>query len=146
MAATPQVNQRVEVKDLALRARAPRGQIGYSESSVTVSGIVAETVVRTVIVSVSAGRSIRISAIGNIARTVGDGLTLFSIKEGGFLFHAVKTGTGEETISLSAIETPIAGAHTYTLTLQNFSGTGSSSVNSGGNSPFYILVEDLGAI
>lgn len=118
--------------------------LGYAESSTTVSGIVAATHVLTVTVTVAAGRRVRISGVANIQRTVADGISLVSVMEGStHLFHAVKMGTTEETINPVAVESPSAGAHTYTLMVQTLTGTGSTTVASGGNSPFHLLVEDI---
>jgi hypothetical protein len=118
--------------------------LGHVEDTVlrTTSGT-AELTLLSLTVNVSAGRQIKVSGLGNVIRTVGDGTTLFSVKEGAtYLFHAVKAGTNEETLNPWRVLTPSAGLHTYTLIIQNYSGTGTSQVGSI-NGRTQLLVEDV---
>lgn len=103
-----------------------------------------ELVVLTVPVNVPAGRSIRVRGVGNVSRSIADGTTLFAVKEGAtFLFHAVKDGLANETLTPERTVNPTPGAHTYTLTVQNYSGTGVSTVNANANQPMQLIVEDV---
>lgn len=129
----------------------PGGWIGEAAAVAVQSAITAETALTglTVTVTVAANRLLRITGHGRVSRTVADGLTLGTIKEDGaavgrWAHHqpSAITETGNETGFV--LRRPAAGAHTYALFLQRFSGTGSVALDAAATAPAYITVEDLG--
>jgi hypothetical protein len=126
------------------------GTLGYAQVTANQGGFSAETDLTSlaVTVTVGSGRRIRISFCGLTERTVADGVNRFAIKEGATTLQLVdevptpasitKTATG------SVILTPTAGSHTYKLTLQRVTGTGTVQLTANATFPFYILVEDIG--
>lgn len=153
MASTPQVNQRLQIRDSALRARAPRGQLGYAQVVADQSGITAEIDLTslTTTVNIAAGRRIRIVGAGKFASTIAGDRFVVSIKEATtYLRDGVydNESRGNNTVLSfegSVILTPSAGTHTYKLTARRISGTGSGTLGAASTAPAYILVEDIGA-
>jgi len=137
-------------QDMTLRARAPRGEIGYAQVVANQLGITAETDLTnlTVTLNIPGRRRIKISVDALISRTVADGLTQLNIKEGAtFLQIANVRPASIDSIAVHRhiIFTPTVGSHTYKITLFQSSGTGTSGLNAGATFPASITIEDIGA-
>lgn len=128
---------------------APGSTLGYAEVLASQAGITTETDLNglTATVTVPAGRRLRITVGGEISRTVADGRSRISIKEGATLLQVVDTfvtdTVGANTFQKSVVVSPSAGAHTYKATLTLTSGTGSTGLAAGASLPAFILVEDI---
>jgi hypothetical protein len=129
----------------------PGGWIGEASAVANQTGITTETALTglSVTVTVAASRLLRVTGHGRASRTVADGLMLGTIKEDGvavgrWLHHqpsaATEMGTGHGFV----LRRPAAGAHTYALFLERFSGTGTVATDAAASAPAYITVEDLG--
>lgn len=134
---------------------APRdagGQIGYSQAIVSQTGITAITDLTnlSVAVTVGTGRRIKISGHGGYQRSVADGLGRFIIREGTTVltfedYFVRGAAEGQIGMAIAYVTTPTAGVHTYKLSLQQVTGTGTSSFSCDATSPGFILVQDIGA-
>lgn len=135
----------------ATASGAPSSTLGYAEVTANQTGITTETDITglSTTVTVSAGRRIRITGYTIIASSVATDSIRTSIKEGATLlnFSEIKAdasgGGSGQVASVSVVISPSAGAHTYKLTLQRVSGTGSVQTIAGSTFPNYILVEDI---
>lgn len=136
----------------ALIDELPGGWIGYSIITTGQSSITSITDLTnlSVTVTVGANRLIRVTGVGSMVRSVADGITLGYIREGSTtlgrwgVFDATSANTNSPTQSGSVLLTPSQGSHTYKLSLEQLTGTGSSGIQAGATFPAYILVEDLG--
>jgi hypothetical protein len=133
----------------------PGGWIGYAEVTANQTGITTDTALTglTVTVTVGTSRKIRITGVGVIERTVGDGQGIGYIKEGATKLGrwaqanqvTVAQGSGSVVSNPgSTFTTPSAGSHTYFLTLERTTGTGTIQLDAAAGTPAYILVEDIG--
>lgn len=128
---------------------APSSTLAYAEVTTGQSGItsVVDLTGLTVTITVPPGRRIAITANIETSRTVPDGTTRLSIKEGATFLQIMdnQENIASDTCSLNgqAIITPSAGTHTYKLTLERASGTGTVALGASTNSPSFILVEDI---
>lgn len=130
----------------------PGGWLGYTEvtaNQAVSTGTETDLTGLSVTVTVGASRRIKVSAVGIMSRSVADGITLGRIKEGAtelarFSQHAPSAVTEFDAGAGWAIVTPSAGSHTYKLTMQRFSGTGTVTLNAAVGSAAAILVEDIG--
>lgn len=129
--------------------RLPGGWIGYAETTSAQSGITTVTDLTglTVTVTVNTSRRIRITGQADITRTVSTDLVIGRVKEGstnlGIFYSAATIGTFN-TGQAGCVIAPTAGSHTYKLTLERSSGTGTCGVQAAAGEPNWILVEDLG--
>lgn len=121
---------------------APQAGVSGTGLEVAVTGL-------TVTVTVGTSRLLKITGHARVSRSVADGVTIGAIKEDGaavgrWAHHqpSAATETGNETGFV--LRRPSAGAHTYALFIQRFSGTGTVSVDAAATAPAYITVEDLG--
>lgn len=127
----------------------PGGWIGYAETTSSQSGISAVTDLTSLSVTVTVGsnRRIRITGQADVTRTVASDLIVGRIKESttnlGIWYAAATIGTFNVG-QAGCVITPTAGSHTYKLTLERSSGTGTCGVNGAAGEPNWILVEDLG--
>lgn len=142
----------LDVYTAANHAKMPGGWIGYSiittgQSSITT---ITDLTNLSVTVTVNSNRLIRVTGVGSIVRSVADGITLGYIREGSTtlgrwgVFDATSANTNSPTQSGSVILTPSSGSHTYKLSLEQLTGTGSSGIQAGATFPAHIIVEDLG--
>lgn len=129
----------------------PGGWIGYAEVSANQASISTETDLTGLSVTVTVGdsRRIRITGRGIVSRTVADGVTLGQIKEsttvlGRWCQHSPSATTEFGNEMGFCVITPSAGSHTYKLTLQRNTGTGTVTLNAGTGSEASITVEDIG--
>lgn len=127
------------------------GQIGYAQVTASQTGISTLTDLTGLSVAVTAGtnRRIRITASGLVARTVVDGTTALYVREGGTVLQIInvqpsRANEGTEAFG-HVVLTPSAGSHTYKLSLERNTGTGTTSMAAGATFPASILVEDIGA-
>ena len=131
----------------------PGGWIGDASAGATdTTGVTTETAITnaTVTVTVGSNRRLKITGTAFVNRTVADGHIVGYIKE-----SSTKLGRFCQIFpsSTSAFElqtgfctvTPTSGSHTYYLSLERNTGTGTVGHFSGGGvSPAQILVEDIG--
>lgn len=127
---------------------APRGVLGYAEQSSSQTGIttIADLTGLSVAVTVADNRRIRLKGFARITRTVADGQTTFDIREGaadvGYVFAPAQA---DIPVFVEKTITPTAGSHTYKLSLQRLSGTGTVGTAPDGTSPAWLIVEDIGS-
>lgn len=131
-------------------AKMPAGWLGYEQVTSSQSSITTITDLTglSVTVTVPASRRIRVTGSAFLSRTVADGATSLLIRESsttlknaGYLTTGAQFGAEEGSVVL----TPSAGSHTYKLSLEQDSGTGSSGIIAAATTPAFILVEDLGS-
>lgn len=134
---------------------APRdagGQLGFGAQTATQSGITAATDLTgaTTTVTVGTGRRVKISAYTETTRTVADGTTRIRILEGATTLQVIDEQPNVVSDLLSTtgmvILSPSAGAHTYKLSLERLTGTGTVGSTVGADLIAFILVEDIGAV
>lgn len=141
-----------DVYTAANHAKMPGGWIGYANITTGQSSITTLTDLTnlSVTVTVNTDRLIKISGCGSIVRSVADGITLGYIREGSTtlgrwgVFDATSANTNSPTQSGYVVVAASAGSHTYKLSLEQISGTGSSGIQAGATFPANILVEDIG--
>jgi hypothetical protein len=127
----------------------PGGWLGSVTVVASQTGITTVTDLTSLSLTVTAGtsRRLRIWAQGILTRTVADGLTLLSIKEGATVLmqlQAAPSNVNGDTITGFVDVLPSSGSHTYKLTLERASGTGTVGLAASSTSPAYILAEDIG--
>lgn len=130
-----------------------RGWLGYAEvtANQTIAvGTETDLTGLTLTLTLDANRKIKITGHGLFNRSVADGISIARIKEGAtelarFSQHSPSAATEFDQAEGAAVIAPAAGAHTYKLTLQRFSGTGNAVLNAAVGSAAFILVEDIGS-
>lgn len=128
---------------------APSSTLAYAEVTANQSGITAETDLTNLAVTVTVvdGRRLRISTRANVQSTVADDRFSIRIKEGATLLNTadevLRVATQDVTFVADAVISPVAGTHTYKLTLLRLNGTGSGTLTAGSTFPSFILVEDI---
>jgi len=133
----------------------PKGVLGYAQVTSGQSGITSMTDLTglSVTVNISAGRIIRITGHGLLSVSNFRSVAAGWIREGsstlgrfGSVDNQALTANafalGHGAVILSS---PSPGQHTYKLSLEVTSGSGTASLQAFTTSPAYILVEDLGA-
>jgi hypothetical protein len=140
----------LEVYTAANHLRMPKGAFGYGTATSNQTGITSDTDLTgltTGSITVPANRLIRITAKLRLSGTVADGITIPSIKEDGTIvqyWYGKRHSTDDMTVMFSVFRSPTGGSHTYKVSLQRFSGTGTVGNTADGTNPSFILVEDLG--
>lgn len=132
----------------------PGGWLGYAvvtaDQTITNSSTETALTGMSLTVTVGANRLIRLSATGILSRTVADGIILARFKESttelGRWSQHFPDNANEFALATGfvVLVAPSSGSHTYSLTLQRFSGTGNVTLNAGTTSPATFVVEDLG--
>lgn len=127
--------------------------LGYAEVTANQGSITAEVDLTSLTVTVTVGSNRRIRITGYVpalsSSVAGDGGRL-SIKESTTLLQLAQDEIGSTaagaspTLIAQTVEMPSAGSHTYKLTAQRVSGTGTLTMNADATFPAYILVEDIG--
>ena len=124
--------------------------LAYAQVTTGQTGITTEVDITglTVTVVVPDGRRIRITGYVGAQRTVADGLNRLSLYGDGTLIQLTDMpvhGALEGSVAhfISDILTPTAGTHTYKLTYQRATGTGTVATSAGATFPVFILVEDI---
>jgi len=127
------------------------GVLGYAEVTASQSSITTEVDLTGLSIAITVGSSRRILITGHVAidRTVSDGLNRLRIKEGAtvlVLRDMPVRGASEGAIELTTIvsKTPSSGPHTYKLSLERTTGTGTIGIIAAATFPSFILVEDIG--
>lgn len=128
---------------------APSSTLAFSESTspVTTSGTT-ELTLFTLNVAVPAGRRLKVThyEANNTGTTAGDRYAV-TIKEDGVVKNTkqwrIATNDPAGLDSWSAIVSPAAGAHVYTVSIQRAGGSGTATFNRDGNNVGYFLVEDI---
>lgn len=136
-----------EVYTAANHAKHAKGWIGYNEVTASQTGITSATDLTglSVTVTLPASRRIKVTGQATVTRTVADGQVLGRIQEGAsalgvFAYHnALTEHSGGEVIL-----TPSSGSHTYKLTLERQTGTGTVGIAPAAGNAAFILVEDIG--
>lgn len=125
-------------------------QLAYAEVTAQQTGITTEVDITglSVTVNVPAGRRIRIRAEVAMNRSVADGLTRVRIKEGSTVLQLRDTpapygSSGANPVSMDYVTTPAAGVHTYKLSIERVTGTGTTATVADPTFPAFILVEDI---
>src|SRR5690554_6485754 len=131
----------------------PKGVLGYAQVTSGQSGITSMTDLTglSVTVNIPAGRIIRITGHALIGVSNTRSVAAGWIREGSSTlgrFGAVDNqALAAQAFALgygaAILSSPSAGQHTYKLSLEVTSGTGSASITASSTSPAYILVEDL---
>jgi hypothetical protein len=127
---------------------APSSTLGYAEVVADSGTITAETDLTglSTTVTVAAGRRIRITLKTEVRGTAGD-VYVYNIKEGSTVLQRATgrvSGTASESVVVTEVLSPSAGAHTYKATLQLASGTG--VINGAASTyPASFLIEDITA-
>lgn len=141
---------RVDIYPNSVIQGPPSGQLGYAEITTGQTTISTEVDISglSVTVSVPIGRRIRISAQVGAQRTVVDGLNRLRIKEGATtlqLRDVPVRGALEGSIVHQAdvVITPSAGSHTYKLSYERVTGSGTVNADASSTEPGFILVEDI---
>lgn len=128
--------------------RLPGGWIGYSVVTANQTGITAITDLTglSVSVTVNTNRLIRVSGIARVTQSPADGWTDLRIREGTTtLAYSIVYGNADITQNVWTLLATTAGTHTYKLSLEKLSGTGTASLDAAADHPAWILVEDLGS-
>lgn len=134
----------------------PWGQIDYAETTTNQTVAAGSANTETTVTSLNSGllykanRRIKLRVVLlNLSGTVAGDIMLIRIKESGTQI-AMATATipaagGYVPVTVEAVITPSSGSHSYTTTIQRYSGTGGWSTGAGVGQAAYLLVEDLGS-
>lgn len=121
--------------------------LAYAEVTANQTGIIAETDLTglSVTITVPAGRRIRVTGHAHLANATVDAITVFRIYQDGTQVQSrtlakALAGT-DQSATIEWIGSPSAGTHTYKLRAWAVSGT--VSVVAAANTPTFILVEDI---
>lgn len=127
--------------------------LGHSQSVAPQGPIITEQDITgcSVTVTVGAGRRIKITGQGAPYSTVANDYFLGRIREGateiGIWYEGNPPIAGRNFKQNNfIILTPTAGPHTYKLTFERPTGTGSANFTPSATNPILILVEDLGPV
>lgn len=138
----------------ATASGAPSSTLAYTENfanTQTFTNTYVDLTGGNVTVTVPAGRRIRISGKGHLSSSVANDRLILAIREGPTVLNDTyminEVANIGQDMYVTAITTPTAATHTYTLSAIRNSGTGTGSVYSNpGDSITYILVEDITGI
>ena len=129
----------------------PKGWIGYAERTTGQGSITTITDLTglSVAVTVAAGRRIKVTGKILAKSSVATDLVVGTIREGStvlqrFANHA--SGALYTSSQGSILLSPTAGSHTYKLSLERGTGTGTIDHAADPTFPAFILVEDLGSV
>lgn len=133
----------------ALPVNVPVGQIGYAEIRASQGSITTEVDIAglSVNVSVPSGRVLKITSFLFIGDTVTGDEIRTHIKEGSTFLSTTAATSGPTSGFTSMVDSvtisPSAGAHTYKITVNRQSGTGTLTATALSDLPSFILVEDI---
>lgn len=140
-----------ELITAANHKKLPGGWIGDQAVTVPpVAGATTEADIALFTVTVTAGtnRRLKISVFLTCLRSVADGASAYFIKEGTTylqtMYCSPKTAGVGEAVSGFCTVTPSAGSHTYKVSMQNVTGTGTTNIGASATAPAWIVVEDIG--
>lgn len=133
-----------------IEARMPWGWLAYTETTVD-SGNISNTEIGiglNLVVTVPAGRRVKLSTMVSIQSTVAGDLPQIRIKEGTTVLQA---GTGRlggvsqrEQLLVTALISPAAGTHTYSLAAIRVGGTGVLNLKATTTETNWFMAEDVG--
>lgn len=132
-------------------SRLPLGVLGYAQVTGPLSGFTSavpqDLAGLATTVKVKPGRLIRLSGFCFVTRTVADGFAQVLINEGANVLTNVAYSNLLYSYAQSGfvVLQPSAGTHTYKMTIQFQTGTGSCGIDAGPQYPAQLVVEDLGA-
>lgn len=125
--------------------------LGYAQVTAGQTGITTVTDLTSLSVAVNvpySGHRVKITGWASMLRSVADGITGFLIRESSTTLaraDAVFRAASEDTTkTVMAVIAPTSGAHTYKLSLERTTGTGTTDLVANSIQPAFILVEDLG--
>lgn len=127
----------------------PVGVLAQAQVVAPQTGITTETLIAglSVNVAVPAGRVLKVTLYAGGTRSVTDGTGVFRIKEGATVLERLQYQVNRVNegvfLTAAAIVSPSAGAHTYTVTLENTTGTGTVGMDAGADRACYLMVEDI---
>ncbi len=103
----------------------------------------------SVTVTVNTSRRIRITGHGRVGSTVATDRIICYIRESSTNMQVLRDDSPSATAQNPAFEgsvilTPSAGSHTYKVSVDRPTGTGTVTMYASGTAPAFILVEDLG--
>lgn len=146
----------LEVKDAGigstqLAAGLGRGVLDYAEVTSNQGSITSSTVdltSLTLTVTVRSGARIRITGCITVTTDVNGDTADFKVRESSTQLKrtssTLPTAALGETLTVTAIETPSAGSHTYKLSLARSQGSGTLTMVASSTDPAWIMVEDIG--
>ena len=128
------------------------GWIGYIERTSDQTGITTEVAVSgvTVTVTVNASRRIEITAKAAHLATNADTVAALNIKEGSTVLDQDRATTAFANVSYnksmtpSCVLTPSTGSHTYSLSAERITGTGTVTLVADSTRKIYLCVKDVG--
>jgi len=98
-------------------------------------------------VTVPAGRRIRVSVQATLSGTVAGDEVRLNLKEGASLLNlgqlVIGTGGKSQVVEFDTILSPTAGTHTYKVSLQRFTGTGTVTLIADPAVVAFLLIEDI---
>lgn len=127
----------------------PVGSLGQAFLTASQGSITTEVDLTglSVNVSVAAGRTIKITGfVPAVSSTVSTDLARLCIREGATLMQLQNSGMGAtfgDGLQVEWVGSPSAGSHTYKLTMQRLSGTGTLTTAGDPTFPAFIMVEDI---
>jgi hypothetical protein len=134
----------------ALREEMPKGILGYAKVTSSQGSITSQTDLTgaTVTVHVPPRRLIKVEYHSPLRSTVaGDRILLRAYEDSTELGIAgIHVHNASQTLMISgvAVSEPAAGSHTYKLTMQRASGSGTVSTEASSTNPMYIIISDAG--
>jgi hypothetical protein len=140
-----------EVATAAFADSLPGGWLGYAEITADQSGItsLADITGLSQAVTVNSDRRIKITVHGRIQTTSATDRNSVVIREGSTQLQVVYDAIPDsvnpsEAFEGSVILTPSAGSHTYKVSAQRVTGTGTVTFGAAATAPAFILIEDIG--
>lgn len=136
--------------DAKTNGAAPGGVLGYSQVTANQSGITSETDLTSMTLTISppANRRIKITFSGLVTGSVANDVYLVRIKEGSTTLtydqNNIHAASVDQGVDGSIVLIPTAATHTYKLSLQRLTGTGSLTWTAAATRPGWLLIEDLG--
>ena len=142
-----------EVATSAFANSLPGGWLGWTTVTASQTGITTETALTglTLTVTVQANRVLKVTAHLNLVLSSGTGANVVvAIKEGATYLSAVQEvrdlNNGVFAVTITAVVTPTAGAHTYYVSLsRTTASTTTVGTNAGATIPAVLVVEDIGS-
>lgn len=133
----------------------PRGVLGYASRTDDQGSIssIADLTSLSVTVDVPAGRRLKITGHAQVALTFSGTETLSAVgtvRESttvlGRWCSFIDNGSGSRSMAQDGciVITPAAGSHTYKLSLERGTGSGTVGIDQASDNPAFILVEDIG--
>lgn len=133
-------------------AALPQGQLAYAQVTADQSTIgtgLVDLSGLSVTITVDGTRRVKLFAEVMMQSTVANDRVDVMIREGTTVLQIADVSVGNanapETVVIPLVLTPTNGSHTYKLSAQRSSGSGSFTSRAGSTNPAFIVAEDLGA-